>query len=447
MHRYLPELADRPVPRYTSYPTADRFHDGIAPVDQLRALESIGEDAPISLYVHIPYCREICWYCGCNTQALGRPERLARYVEALEAEIAAVSRHVQGRVHSIHFGGGSPNALPPAGFERLVERLRDSFHCLDTTEIAVELDPRLIDSAFVAALARAGTRRASLGVQTFATHIQKAIGRVQPIETVGKAVAMLRGAGIREINADLLHGLPGQGIADIEDTIEAILALHPDRIALFGYAHVPHLMPRQRAIDATSLPDAEARFWQGAHGHDRLVGAGYHAIGFDHFALPHDPLAIAAMTGTLRRNFQGFTADPVATVIGLGASAISQFDGLLAQNEKDVRQYRAAVRETGFACRRGIVRTPEDRLRGELIERLLCDGAVDIGAIERRHGPLPDRDVLEAGFSVFAARGLVRAEQGAWIVTPRGRPYARLVASLFDAVRSMDMQSLMPQYA
>ncbi|HEY0269704.1 MAG TPA: radical SAM protein, partial [Sphingomonas sp.] len=264
MHLYLPEFADRPVPRYTSYPTADRFHDGIGLDDQRRALEGIREGAPVSLYVHIPYCREICFYCGCNTQALGRAARLARYVETLETEIAAVARHVRGRVHSIHFGGGSPNALPPAMFEALVARLRGSFDCVATPDIAVELDPRLIEPAFVDALARTGVRRVSLGVQTFAPHVQQAIGRVQPIETVASAIAMLRAAGIEGINVDLLYGLPGQDIADIEETIAATLALRPSRIALFGYAHVPHLMPRQRAIDATSLPDAEARFWQGA---------------------------------------------------------------------------------------------------------------------------------------------------------------------------------------
>lgn len=432
MHAYLPALAEQPVPRYTSYPTADRFHDGIGPVDQSRALEAIEEDAPVSLYLHIPYCHEICWYCGCNTQALGRPERLVGYVEALEAEIEAVCRRVRGRVHSIHFGGGSPNALPPVAFENLVSRLRASFDCLETSEIAVELDPRLIDPAFVSALARSGAGRASLGVQTFTAHVQEAIGRIQPVETVRNAVAMLREAGVDAINIDLLYGLPGQDIVDIEDTIEAVLALRPNRIALFGYAHVPHMMPRQRAIDATSLPDAEARFRQGARGHDRLVAAGYRAIGFDHFALPDDPLAIAARAGTLRRNFQGFTADPVATVIGLGASAISQFDGLLAQNEKNIGQYRTAVRETGLACGRGIVRTAEDRMRGELIERLLCDGTVDIDAIEQRHGPLPDRELIEAGLSIFAARGLIQAERQSWILAAAGRPYARLIASLFD---------------
>lgn len=444
MASYLPELANRSVPRYTSYPTADRFHDGVGAIDQLRALDGVEPGGPVSLYIHVPYCREICWYCGCNTAALGRPERLLRYLESLHMEIAAIAPRLRGLVHSIHFGGGSPNALPPALFEDLVERLLDAFDHVAAPEIAVELDPRLIDAAFVSALKRAGAGRVSLGVQTFAPHVQQAIGRVQPIEMVANAMAMLRDAGIGSINVDLLYGLPGQEIADVEETIEATLALRPSRAALFGYAHVPQMMPRQRAIDATRLPDPELRFRQSVRGHDSLVAAGYRAIGFDHFALPDDALAIAGTAGTLRRNFQGFTADPVSTVIGLGASAISQFRDVLAQNGKDIGRYRSDVRETGLACRRGIVRTPEDRLRGELIERLLCDGAVDIGAVEQRHVPLPDRDLVEARFSALASRGLIYAERGAWTLTIAGRPYARVVASLFDSIRAPGTNDLFP---
>lgn len=442
MPSYLPELADRSVPRYTSYPTADRFHGGVGPIDQRRALEAVESGAPVSLYVHIPYCREICWYCGCNTAALGRPERMVRYLESLYVEIAAVAQRLRGRVHSVHFGGGSPNALPPAMFEDVVGRLRDSFDHVAAPEIAIELDPRLIDMDFVSALKRAEVGRVSLGVQTFASHVQRAIGRVQPVEMVVDAVAMLRDAGIGAINVDLLYGLPGQEMADIDETIETTLALRPNRIALFGYAHVPQMIPRQRAIDATRLPVAEARFRQSALGHDRLVAAGYRAIGFDHFALPEDALAIAHMAGTLRRNFQGFTADPVSTVIGLGASAISQFDDLLAQNEKDIGRYRSAVRETGLACRRGIVRTEEDRLRGELIERLLCDGAVDVAAVEQRHMPLPDRALVDARLSVLAARGLLRANRSVWALTAQGQPYAQFAAALFDPLRALSLAEL-----
>ena len=367
---------------------------------------------------------------------------MVRYLESLYAEIAAVAPRLRGRVHSVHFGGGSPNALPPAMFEDVVGRLRDSFDHVAAPEIAIELDPRLIDMDFVSALKRAEVGRVSLGVQTFASHVQRAIGRVQPVEMVVDAVAMLRDAGIGAINVDLLYGLPGQEMADIDETIETTLALRPNRIALFGYAHVPQMIPRQRAIDATRLPVAEARFRQSALGHDRLVAAGYRAIGFDHFALPEDALAIAHMAGTLRRNFQGFTADPVSTVIGLGASAISQFDDLLAQNEKDIGRYRSAVRETGLACRRGIVRTEEDRLRGELIERLLCDGAVDVAAVEQRHMPLPDRALVDARLSVLAARGLLRANRSVWALTAQGQPYAQFAAALFDPLRASSLAEL-----
>ncbi|MEG3175787.1 oxygen-independent coproporphyrinogen III oxidase [Sphingomonas sp. RB3P16] len=437
MHPYLPDLATQPVPRYTSYPTAAEFHDGIGAADQRGAIAAVAPGTPVSLYVHIPYCHEICWYCGCNTGAIGRADRLGAYVAALEQEIDAVAGTLRGQVTALHFGGGSPNALPAEAFAQLVVRLRERFDCADDMAIAAELDPRTLDAAYADTLARAGVTRVSLGVQTFAPDVQARINRVQPLAMVERVVGELRAAGIAQINFDLLYGLPGQGAADIADTIAATLALDPDRVALFGYAHMPRLLPRQRMIETAALPDGAARFAQHLLGHDLLVAAGYAAIGFDHFAKPGDSLAQAARDGRLRRNFQGFTDETATALVGLGASAISQYDGLLVQNEKHVGRYRLRAGNGGFAASRGVARSSDDRLRGAVIERLLCDGTVDLAALAAQHGARLDSVAAALpGLADHVARGLVAIEWMRVTILPAGRAYARLIAAQFDRYRS-----------
>jgi oxygen-independent coproporphyrinogen-3 oxidase len=271
-------------------------------------------------------------------------------------------------------------------------------------------------------------------VQTFSPAIQAAIGRVQPAEMIEAAVRELRGVGVGvgSINFDLMYGLPGQSAAELEDTLDRTLALRPERIALFGYAHVPHLLPRQRRIDGTNLPGGAERFAQAAAGHDRLVGAGYVPVGFDHFALPDDALAVAAAAGTLRRNFQGFTDDPGDILIGLGASAISSFAGLYAQNEKNAGRYRMRVSGGCLPANRGIVRSREDQRRGRIVEALLCTGEADItsaclGQAITRLQP-------------FRTRGLVEFARGTLRITPQGLPYSRVIASMFDSYRQPDLR-------
>jgi oxygen-independent coproporphyrinogen-3 oxidase len=430
MHRYLPELARRSVPRYTSYPTAAEFRAGVGPAEQAEALGAIAADTPVSLYVHIPYCHEICWYCGCNTGAIGRASRLDAYLAALEQEVAAVAARMRGRVVAIHFGGGSPNALPPEDFVRLTKLLRRSFACAERLEIAAELDPRTLDATYAEALARAGVTRVSLGAQCFAPHVQRAINRIQPYEMVRQAVLDLRAAGIAAVNLDLMYGLPHQTSEDLADTLAAALDLTPDRIAMFGYAHMPQLLARQRMIPDETLPDAAQRFAQSALAYDILVAAGYAAVGFDHFARPEDSLARAAAAGTLRRNFQGFTDEPGEAIIGLGASSISQYEGLLVQNEKHVGRYRMRVANGGLAAVRGVARSADDRLRSGLIERLLCDGSVDTA---------PAPDALPA-LAALADEGLVRIDGTRVTVLPDGRPYARLAAAAFDRYRQPNTQ-------
>jgi oxygen-independent coproporphyrinogen-3 oxidase len=425
---YFPELLATPVPRYTSYPTAAEFSEAVGRRDLEVALDSVTLDEPLSLYVHIPYCHEICWYCGCNTGAANRTQRLASYLATLEEEIGLVAHRLAGRgqVQRIAFGGGSPNAISPDQFCRLLDWLRICLAAHDA-ELSIELDPRSLNGPWFDAIATAGIRWASLGVQTLEPEVQRAIGRVQPIGLIETCVEELRRAGVRSLNFDLMYGLPKQGLAELESTLNSAIQMRPDRIAVFGYAHVPHLIPRQRRIDGDSLPDAELRFEQAELGHHVLAAAGYVPVGFDHYALPGDPLAIASENGRIRRNFQGFTDDPAEVLIGLGASAISEFPNLIVQNEKNAGRYMVRLSSGLLPAERGIRRTEEDRTRGRIIERLLCSGEAETDG-------LLDRDLLEK-LRPFTERGLATIERGRLRLPDFARPYARVIASQFDNYR------------
>ncbi|MCC2979509.1 oxygen-independent coproporphyrinogen III oxidase [Sphingomonas sp. IC4-52] len=432
-HLYLPELAARPAPRYTSYPTALEFSPAVGAADQAAALRGLEAGTSASLYVHVPYCQEICWYCGCNTGATGRPERLAAYVAALAREMRTVGALYQGRISRVHFGGGSPNALSPAQFVSVAETIRSCFLVDEDAEWAAELDPRLLSDDHAAALAEAGVTRVSLGAQTFNLGIQARINRIQPFRQVAEGVSALRRHGIERINLDLMYGLPTQELGDIVETIAKARQLEPDRVAMFGYAHLPSMLPRQRMIDASTLPDAKARFWQSALAHDLLLEAGFAAVGFDHFARPQDSLAIAAGTGRLRRNFQGFTDDQADVVIGLGASSISQFPDLLVQNEKHVGGWRMRALNDTLSGVRGCRRSADDRLRAEIIERILCHGAVDLEEVAMRRGASTAQ--LSGALPIIdglAGAGVLERSEWRIRITSIGRPYARLAAAAFD---------------
>ncbi|WP_439533428.1 oxygen-independent coproporphyrinogen III oxidase [Polymorphobacter sp.] len=425
---YLPDLAERPVPRYTSYPTAAQFGSGVGAVEQRAALIRIAPGTAVSLYLHIPYCRQICWYCGCNTGAvrdeMTREGRLSAYVQALHAEIETVAPLMRGRVTGIQFGGGSPNSMPAAALCGIITDLWQQFDVAADAEIGVELDPRGLDGGYIASLAAVGVNRLSLGVQTLAPHVQAAINRIQPLGMIADAVRAARANGIAGINFDLMYGLPLQTNADLADTIAKALTLAPDRVAVFGYAHMPAMIARQRMIADAELPDAETRFTQSALAHAAFTEGGYVAIGFDHFARPDDPMAIAAAAGTLHRNFQGYATHPGEATIGLGATAISQFDDLIVQNDKHVAGWRNTVLAGGLAGVRGVARTADDRARGRIIERLLCDGFVDVG---------DDYPPAIEALRSYADAGLIRLEAGAVRLMPGGWPYARLIAAAFDA--------------
>ncbi len=429
MWTYHPDLLARPVPRYTSYPTAAEFDDAYGHADMATALDALPADTPISLYLHIPYCHAICWYCGCNTGAANRTARLDAYLALLHDEIALVAERLagRGRVGRIAFGGGSPNAVSPKAFVALVDHVVTAFRCEDTV-LSVELDPRGFGPDWAAAIADTGVTRASLGVQTFDPGLQASIGRVQPEADIRRATELLRKAGVGSINFDLMYGLPGQDDASLAATLESTLTLSPDRLAVFGYAHVPKLIPRQRRIDASALPDAAGRFGQAMLAHRRLTAEGYVPIGFDHFARPGDDLARAAASGVLRRNFQGFTEDRAEVLIGMGVSAISQFPDRLLQNNKDAGGWRAAIGIGRFASARGVRRTAQDRARGRAIEAILCNGSANLAHV-------PEREGIRARLRPFDAAGLIEWHGSLLKLAPDALPYARSVAATLDAHR------------
>lgn len=431
------DLAARSVPRYTSYPTAAEFGTSVGPADFADALATLRTDDAVSLYVHVPYCHEICWYCGCNTGAVGRASRLGQYVDALVAEMALIGRRTRAHVTRVHFGGGSPNALPPHLFSHVAAAIRGNFNVDLDAEWAAELDPRHLDPGFCRVLARIGVSRASIGAQTFDLRVQAKINRLQPFRMVAQSVAALREAGVRHLNLDLMYGLPGQTLDSIARTITLARALAPDRVAMFGYAHLPHMLSRQRMIADAELPDAEARFWQSMLARDLWCEAGYQPIGFDHYALPDDSLALAANSGGLRRNFQGFADDDAVAVIGLGASSISSFPDLLVQSEKHVGRYRMKVSNGQLATVRGIARSEDDRRRGRAIEHLLCEGWVDLVALGWSR-PAANRAMIDAVpvLQPLADRGLLRCHPTGLAMTPDGAPYARLAAAAFDRFRA-----------
>ncbi|WP_294444435.1 oxygen-independent coproporphyrinogen III oxidase [uncultured Sphingomonas sp.] len=433
MWTYHPHLLARAVPRYTSYPTAAEFTNGVGPEDMAAALASLEQGTPVSLYVHIPFCRTICWYCGCNTGAANRTARLDAYLARLHEELEMVAAALDGRaqVNRIAFGGGSPNAITPAAFAGLMRHIEDAFGARGAIR-SVELDPRGFDAAWADALGKARVTRASLGVQTFDPALQAAIGRIQPTEDIARTTDWLRGAGVSSINFDLMYGLPGQDEAILAATLDTAIALAPDRLSVFGYAHVPHLIPRQRQIDARALPDVRARFNQAWQAHHRLTGAGYQPIGFDHFALPDDDLARAAAAGRLKRNFQGFTEDQAEVLLGVGASAISQFPDRLLQNAKNAGRWHAALAAGRFATDRGLRRTAQDRVRARAIEAILCQGSADLADV-------PERGLIAGRLAPFEQLDLLAWHGTRVVLAPDALPYARAIAAALDSYRGEDM--------
>jgi oxygen-independent coproporphyrinogen-3 oxidase len=426
---------DSRAPRYTSYPTALRFSEAVSGELYGDWLSALDPRQPVSLYAHIPFCARLCWYCGCNTRVVRKESLIADYVEHLVQELALVEARLPGRLKAgaVHLGGGTPNMLSRDDLVRLFAALRHVFPFAPGVEISAELDPAVLTETWVKAAAFHGLNRASLGVQNLAPHVQEAVNRIEPFAVVERAVRWLREAGVRSINLDLMYGLPRQTLDDLVSTLDTVLTLRPERIALFGYAHVPWARSHQKLIDERDLPDAAARLEQNQAAADRLVAAGYVAIGLDHFALPSDALAIGAETGTLRRNFQGYTTDRHETLIGLGASSIGRLPQGFAQNHASELSWRTAIAEGRLPIAKGLILTDDDRLRGEVIERLMCDFAVDLKPIAARHGaPVETFDKDLADLANLRADGLVAVQDRRITISEAGRPFVRLVAQAFD---------------
>ena len=428
------------VPRYTSYPTAAQFSSAVNGDLVTQWASRLNDDARLSLYFHVPFCRSMCWYCGCHTKISRKDGPLISYAQTLERELEssalafANGRSGPRQVVSVHWGGGTPSLLPEESFRDIVETMRSCYSVADDAEHAMELDPRLVDEPLVAKIADAGINRVSLGVQDFTPRVQAAIGRVQPFEQVAAAVGLLNRAGLKAMNFDLIYGLPLQSRADLIRSIDLAVGLSPGRIALFGYAHVPWFKKHQRMIDEAALPGPMERLDMAEAAAERLVTLGYRRIGIDHFARPDDALAIAAENGTLRRNFQGYTTDPADAVIGLGASSISSFPGGFAQNAPATAEWARAVEAGRFATVRGVATTAEDRFRSALIEALMCNLTVDVAAVASSHGiNTACLGPWHRHIDELAADGLAVRSGNTIRVLEEARAFARMVAAVFDA--------------
>lgn len=435
----LPEAwrthAQRNLPRYTSYPTAVAFAPVSGEAEARKWLGATRADQTISAYVHVPFCRRLCWYCGCHTSVVHDYDRVQAFFGTLMREVDlwadGIGPHA-GAAH-LHFGGGSPNALSPDHFRALVRHMAERFALRPGAEVAVELDPGMLSDAFIDAAGEAGVTRASLGVQTFDPEVQARVNRVQPFDQVAAATDRLRQVGIKAINFDLMYGLPGQTPENVAATTSAAILLRPDRVAVFGYAHVPWMKKHQVMIDEASLADSDGRWAQAEAADDVLVAAGYRRIGLDHYALPGDALATAAAAGRLRRNFQGYTDDPAPVLVPIGPSSIGRFAEGFVQNAASTDVWRREVEGGRLPLARSLPVSADDELRAAVIERLMCDLSVDVGEACRARGF--DQTALDdavAAASMLQGDGLCRVEGRTVTIPAEACRLMRVVAACFD---------------
>ncbi len=432
----LVEKYDARVPRYTSYPTANHFVPEVGPDTYRKWLAAVAPTETLSLYLHVPFCTKLCWYCGCHTTIVSEYDPVIRYRYLLLREIDLVTDAMSARhaVSHVYWGGGTPTILKPSDFADICGRLRDRFHVSSNTKMSVEIDPRGFTREMAAALARAGTTRASLGVQDFDPEVQTAINRVQPYEVTAQTVDWLRAEGIEDINIDLIYGLPRQTVRSIAATVERTLSLAPTQVALFGYAHVPWMKRHQRLLDEYALPDTRARwtlYWAAS---EQLAGHSMIPVGLDHFAAPDSALARAAALGGIHRNFQGYTTDDAAVLLGFGVSAIGTLPQGYVQNAPKISHYREAIAGANLATVRGCVIGPDDRLRREVISALMCNLEVDIGMLCQAHGQASDYlDREIAALAPFLSDGIVAVMGRRLTLKEDARPLVRSVCAAFDA--------------
>ncbi|MDB5655292.1 MAG: oxygen-independent coproporphyrinogen oxidase [Tardiphaga sp.] len=421
-----------PLPRYTSYPTANHFVPTVGPADYREWLGALEDDAALSLYLHIPFCNDLCWYCACSTKATHRYQPVARYLDTLEAEMATVAGLLPRRHHvtHLHWGGGSPDILSAADITRLGDTFRRNFQFGAAPEFAIEIDPRLMTVAKADAMVGIGLNRISIGVQDFDAAVQAAIGRLQGFDITRTTVDMFRDRGVASVNFDLVYGLPHQTLESLSRTIEQVVQLSPDRIAMFGYAHLPGRAANQKLIDEAALPGAVERFTMARQVTTRLERAGYQQIGLDHFARRDDSLS----TQPLHRNFQGYTTDRSSALIGLGASAIGKLPHGYVQNAVAVGDYAGRIEQNGLATARGRALTPDDQLRAFVIERLMCDFEFSGAAVMQQFGDAATA-VLDEADAIVAdgGDGFIEQTTTGFRLTARGRPFVRNICARFDA--------------
>ena len=432
---------DRPGPRYTSYPTAPQFHAGFGE-RELREVATASNGDPIprrlSLYVHVPFCESPCFYCGCNRIITRDKARGEAYLARLYREIALTAGLFDRdrEVIQLHFGGGTPNFLSPAQLRDVVDTLRSHFRFSDAADrdISIELDPRFVDADDIAALGRIGFNRASFGVQDFDPAVQEAVNRIQSVEKTRAVIDACRGNGFRSVNVDLIYGLPNQTPDGFARTLDTVAQMRPDRVAVYGYAHMPHLFKPQKQLDASLLPSGETKLALLQLAIEKLTAAGYLYIGMDHFALPDDELALAQARGGLHRNFMGYTTHADSDLVGLGVSAISHIGDSFSQNPRDLPSWQAALDEGRLPVFRGMRMNEDDQLRADLIQQLMCHGEIPVAALERRYAiDFAEYFALALDrLAPLAEDGLVRVEEQRIVVTSRGRLLLRNIAMCFD---------------
>lgn len=433
-------LFDTRVPRYTSYPPATAFNPQTGLAFQTQCLKALDPATPVSVYVHIPFCERLCWFCACRTQGTTTLKPVVHYLEIVKQELEHLRATLpEGvRMGQLHWGGGTPTILPPDMIRALAKAIKDVIPPAHDFSFSVEIDPTLVDDDKIAALADMGMPRASIGIQDFATDVQAAIGRKQSFEATKDCVDSLRRAGITSLNADLVYGLPFQTPDKLADTIAKVRLLDPDRIALFGYAHVPTFSKRQKLIPNAALPDEEARYQLARQAAAAFIAGGYTPIGIDHFGKPDDALTRASNAGHLRRNFQGYTDDTCHTLIGIGASSISQFAQGYVQNASATAAYIERVEAGVLSGHRGYQMTAQDRLRAAAINMLMCDFAIDLDVLAAH----PDAKTLAPIHAAIVAdfAGYVVQEGSKITITPAGRPLTRIIAQRYDGFSDIAAQ-------
>lgn len=423
------------TPRYTSFPTAVQFHDGYTRQETQSNLAALKNDEEISIYIHIPFCHSLCHYCGCHTKIVHKTKPISDYVGTLCREIELAGRCLRERpkIRRIHFGGGSPNYASMEDLERIVETIRNVFCLNENPAIDMECDPRLLDVQKIEGLLLLGVERFSLGIQDFNEKVQAAINRRQSFALIQKQMKILREYGVKSINFDLIVGLPEQTQESIINTLEQVISLKPDRIAVFGYAHVPWMKKHQKLMEKFSFPSPELRFVMTQNMQNSLHSYGYEEIGIDHYALPYEPLAKAKAQNNLIRNFQGYTDDTSRTILGFGLSAISQFEGAYAQNTTDAPTYRRLIEQGVMPIQRGMILSPKDRTIRDIIMTLMCNFEIDFSAY-------PQSIIPSGRLAGLQHDGLIEVINKKLKVTEAGKPFTRVIASAFDPYFSSEGQ-------